>query len=77
MATEQTTSQDDEEKKADELLRLCVHSTDDKLLRVSVIPPTATKELKRPPSILCCVVDISGSMDSEAIIKQIIKKDLN
>eukprot|EP01084_Bolivina_argentea_P213745 362931_1 len=57
------------EQKGSDLLELGVHSTKDDRLKISVIPPKLGKKLKRLPLIISCVVDTSGSMGCDAIIK--------
>eukprot|EP01083_Nonionella_stella_P075874 206471_1 len=71
MAAIQTGGDDNmqEQKAGEEGLRLGVHCTKDDRLKVSVIAPTLPKNLNRLPTVICCVVDTSGSMSSEAIIK--------
>eukprot|EP01084_Bolivina_argentea_P280435 479600_1 len=65
-----------EEKKVDvsmkdgnDLLHLTVDNAHKDRLRISVIPPTLGKKMKRLPVMLCCVVDTSGSMGCDAVIK--------
>jgi Mg-chelatase subunit ChlD len=36
------------------------------LVNVSVVPPSEPKNNKRKPCAIICILDISGSMDSEA-----------
>ena len=67
--TETTTESKDDEKSVSDALELGVHYSKDDRLKISVIPPTLAKGAKRPPAIICCVVDVSGSMGSEAVIK--------
>jgi len=50
-------------------LSLGVHFTKDDRVRISVRPPTLAQNLKRLPVVLCCVVDVSGSMQVEAVVK--------
>mmetsp|Transcript_2219 Transcript_2219/g.3609 ORF Transcript_2219/g.3609 Transcript_2219/m.3609 type:complete len:710 (+) Transcript_2219:57-2186(+) len=60
-----------EEKKDGEAegVRLGVHCTQDNRVKVSVIPPALPKMTSRLPVVVCCVVDVSSSMESEAVIK--------
>eukprot|EP01083_Nonionella_stella_P234228 824605_1 len=65
-----------EEKKVDvymkdgnDLLHLKVDNAHKDRLRISVIPPTLGKKMKRLPVMLCCVVDTSGSMGCDDVIK--------
>eukprot|EP00486_Rosalina_sp_Unknown_P009133 CAMPEP_0201579808 /NCGR_PEP_ID=MMETSP0190_2-20130828/27649_1 /ASSEMBLY_ACC=CAM_ASM_000263 /TAXON_ID=37353 /ORGANISM="Rosalina sp." /LENGTH=449 /DNA_ID=CAMNT_0048014787 /DNA_START=98 /DNA_END=1444 /DNA_ORIENTATION=+ len=66
---QETDGKQEEEKVGSDGLKLGVHCTKDNRLKVSVIPPTLAKSLTRLPAIVCCVVDTSGSMGSDAVIK--------
>eukprot|EP01083_Nonionella_stella_P197379 725708_1 len=46
-----------------------IHSTDNDQLKISILPPSLQNGLKRLPMMICCVVDTSGSMGCDAIIK--------
>jgi len=60
----------EQDEKSQDGLRLGYHCTkDNSRLRVSVVAPTLPQNLKRLPVLLCCVVDTSGSMQVDAVIK--------
>jgi len=59
----------EQDEKSPDGLRLSYHCTANNRLRVSVLAPTLPAQLKRLPVLLCCVVDTSGSMQVDALIK--------
>jgi len=75
-ATATSGAAEDEEKGLTDALRLGVHKGTDNRTKVSVIPPALPpNQCTRLPVVLCCVIDVSGSMDSEAKVKDATGKE--